>query len=520
MFSPLLRGVLLALLILVTAAPAADAAPDQLSFMMDDDELLYSGDRERGRALVQMKSIGVDAVRVTVLWRTVARGVNPRSKRFDADDPSTYPTRNWDRYDGVVQDAQRNGLKVLFNVTGPGPSWGHRRAPRSQRANRITYKPYAGRFAAFVEAVGRRYSGRYRDENGARAILPRVGLWSIWNEPNQAGWLSPQWERRGRTMVASAAHQYRDLYQLGQRALKTAGHGADTVLLGETAPSGSSRRSARSPMRPGLFLRELLCTDSKGRRLRGASAKRRGCKDFSRRGPLRTGGFAHHPYTKDRAPNRRPSHRDDRTLANIDTLVTQLDGLAKSTGGRLPSGLPLLMTEFGFETDPPDPHHGTSLERQARYLQLGEFMAYQHPRVKAMTQFLLRDVPPVRKHKKGSKAYWATYQSGILDRNGKPKPAAFAYAMPFVGFPAGAGTVGFWGQLRFRPNGRTDTVQLQWRPGGGQGAWAALGAPATADALGYYRTNRPQPAPDAEYRAVYLNPATGAVELASLSTDA
>ena len=33
------------------------------------------------------------------------------------------------------------------------------------------------------------------------------------------------------------------------------------------------------------------------------------------------------------------------------------------------------MTEFGFETNPPDPYNGVSLDRQAKFNQLGEFMA-------------------------------------------------------------------------------------------------------------------------------------------------
>ena len=44
----------------------------------------------------------------------------------------------------------------------------------------------------FVEAVGKRYSGRYRDEDTGHSRLPRVSFWSLWNEPNQGGWLTPQ----------------------------------------------------------------------------------------------------------------------------------------------------------------------------------------------------------------------------------------------------------------------------------------------------------------------------------------
>jgi hypothetical protein len=487
--------------------------------MMDDDLLLYRDDNTRGRALVQMKSLGVDAVRVTILWRNVAADVDPSSRRFDADDPSTYPTRAWDRYDNLVKDARKFDLDVLFNVTGPGPRWGHREAPRSQRRNQPTYKPYAGRFRDFVEAVGKRYSGTYRDENADRQPLPRVVFWSIWNEPNQAGWLTPQWEPRGRkgTRTPAAPALYRELYHFGRKGLVATGHGKDAILLGETAPLGSARKTTRSPMRPERFLRELLCVDSRGRSYRGASARRRDCGDFRRRGALRATGFAHHPYTKDRAPSRKPRHDGELTMANIAGLGTLLDRLAARTKD-LPAGLPLFLTEFGYESSPPDPHNGVSLARQAEYGQLGAFLAYTNPRVKANTHFLLRDGAPVRRHKRGSKAYWFTYQSGLFFQRGQPKPAAFAYAMPFVAFDEGAGQVGFWGQLRFRPNSAPDdAAQIQWRSAD-SAPWVDVGAPAPTNPLGFFTATRPVPGPGGEYRAVYRDPATGQVQQYSLST--
>ena len=46
-----------------------------------------------------------------------------------------------------------------------------------------------------MTAGGRRYSGSYAlpAAAGVPAVrLPRVNYWSIWNEPNQPGWLAPQ----------------------------------------------------------------------------------------------------------------------------------------------------------------------------------------------------------------------------------------------------------------------------------------------------------------------------------------
>jgi len=55
------------------AAPAP-ANQSMLSLMQDDDLLVYRGNREKISTLNRMKGLGVDAVRVTVLWSVVAEG--------------------------------------------------------------------------------------------------------------------------------------------------------------------------------------------------------------------------------------------------------------------------------------------------------------------------------------------------------------------------------------------------------------------------------------------------------------
>jgi len=58
------------------------------------------------------------------------------------------------------------------------------------------------------------------------------------------------------------------------------------------------------------------------------------------------------------------------------------------------------MTEFGFETNPPDPFSGVPLAAQAQFNTIGEYQAWQNPRIQSQAQFLLRDVAPVKKHRK------------------------------------------------------------------------------------------------------------------------
>ena len=454
--------------------------------MQDDDLLLYRDAATRDAALAQMRALGVDRVRVTVLWSVAAQGVRStpaRRRRFAAADPATYPSENWDRYDNLVRSARAHGIGVYFSVTGPGPAFTHGVAPRGERRSAATWMPDARAFGRFVAALGTRYSGRYRDEDEGRAVLPRVSFWGLWNEPNQGGWLTPQHARVGGATIPMSPIVYRRLFLYGRRALQSTGHGRDVILLGETAPIGSAQRSARAPMRPARFLRELLCVAPNGRRYTGAAAKVRDCAIFRRLGPLRASGYGHHPYTKDLAPTQRDASPDSLTTANLSALPRLLDRLATTTHD-VPARLPIYLTEFGYETDPPDPFSGQTLGDQAAYVAQGDFLAWREARVASQTQFLLRDVPPLTRYPKGTKRYWFTYQSGLFFADGRPKPSATAYAFPLVARPGG-GSV--WGHLRPRPG---DPVTLELSRDGGT-AYAPVGPPVATDGRGFFTATLP-----------------------------
>jgi len=544
--SPIARSFVLALVAASLLASTAQARPSQSSMMMDDDPLLYRGAATAQRTMTQMKWLGADTIRVTVLWSVVAdkarftraqirklksqqarAAARLQTKRFRGSRPKTYPLLNWDRYDDLVRIARAVGLRVYFNVTGPGPKWAHSKPPRSQRKLSGTYKPKPSLYRQLVKAVGRRFSGSYRDENQSRSVLPRVSFWSLWNEPNQAGWLAPQWDKvRGRRVLVSAM-LYRKLYQHGYKGLTSSGHrlGTDKILLGETAPLGSRRKTTKSPSYPAVFLRELSCLRSNGStKYSGAAAEARGCNRF---GPkLRASGYAHHPYTKNVPTTRRPP-RNGLTMANISKLGALLDKLSSKSGRKIPSRLPLWMTEFGYETNPPDPFNGVTLAQQALYSQLGEYLAFANRRIASQTQFLLRDVLPVAKRKPGTKPYWFTYQSGLYFSNGVPKPAAYAYALPFLAFggktdPAtGRRSFRFWGQLRFLPDGANAKAVIQGRPKGSAGGWTPIGSPIAVSPRGYFQATHVNPIAGAvEWRGAWLRPdgRIGAVSLPSTGT--
>src|SRR5436190_1261447 len=217
-----LPAVLLTLAVLLVAAPSAWAAQFMVSVMQDDNYLINSTANARNVALNRMKRLGVDAVRVSVIWNTVA----PGKKIRNGADPHAYRAANWDRYDDLVRAAGAHGLSVYFDVTFPGPRWAQGKA--NDPANQKTWAPSPREFGRFFQAVAKRYSGTYHDENEGRGVLPRVSWWGIGNEPNQGGWLMPQARKIGGHLVPTSPAIYRNLVVVGANALIRTGHADDT----------------------------------------------------------------------------------------------------------------------------------------------------------------------------------------------------------------------------------------------------------------------------------------------------
>jgi hypothetical protein len=492
----------------VLAVPAAaSAAPYMVSIMQDDNQLAYGSENQRAQALDRMKGLGVEAVRVTVLWRALAPGQESRRKPrgFDGANPGDYPASHWDKYDDLVTQAQRRGIIVYFNPTGAGPRWVHKTT--SEKAAQRSFRPSPEEFRKFVVALGRRYSGSYRDENNGRRVLGRVNWWAIWNEPGQPGWLTPQGEKvKGVGMVPMSPHLYRDLLVAGLKGLRATGHADDLTLIGELSPLGFEKpQGTRPALRPGLFLREMFCLNRRYRLYTGRQADARGCdtlEDLAIMEDFPRIGFAHHPYTKKLSPTQKDKGRDAMTMANINTLPKALDKIAARTG-LIPDEMPVFLTEYGYETRPPDPFSGVSLAQQAEYLNMGDYIAYKHPRIFSNAQFQLYDVPPRDDFPRDSRPYWFTYQSGLFTAqpSATAKPAANAYSFPLVVIRRG-GTANIWGQLRFTPNGSTQYVALQYKAPGAS-SWTRSGAVIEVTSnQGFFEAKRPTGA-NVAWRAVW-----------------
>lgn len=496
---------------LALTGPAAHAAPQQASMFMDDDLLLFHGDETADRTLRELDELGVEWVRVSVPWAGIAPA-NTSTRRpshfKDATDPKAYPPVSFDLHDHLLRVANQLGIKVLFNVTGPAPLW----AAGSVNGHKLTgaFKPSAAQFGKFVQMLGSRYDGRHRDENQGNAALPAPDAWSIWNEPNEGAQLQPQWERsKTGKWVATSPRLYRDLVRAALAGLSRSGHGGDTILLGETAPRGLDRYGRTRAMRPIRFLNAFFCLDPKTRRaLKGAAASRYGCGDFAKHGAIKVSGYAHHPYSIVSAPNVADRNPLDVTLADAPRLGRTLDAAAALH--RIPGGLQYWWTEYGWQTNPPDPtNRGISQSNQALWLAQAEQITRADPRAAALTQFLLRDDQPRNEKGQSRERKWSTYQTGLQLADGTRKPAYDAYRLPLVAQQAAVragGSVTLWGFVRPADGAKQPSVTIQFAPEGSSD-YATVGSPVTIDAGTRTFTVQVTPEKTGTYRFLWTAPA-------------
>jgi len=131
--------------------------------------------------------------------------------------------------------------------------------------------------------------------------------------------------------------------------------------------------------------------------------------------------------------------------------------------GRIERALPLYLTEYGYETNPPDRTRGVSERTQARYHGLATFLAWQRPDVRMFSQFLVRDIGPVLRFAPGSAARFRDFQTGLFDFRGRAKPAVRAFRVPFWAYRDGADAVLF-GQVR--PGNAKHQVRIEREAGG------------------------------------------------------
>jgi hypothetical protein len=446
------RTSLISLLTVCTAlalgAPPALASHNQTVFFEGGEVLLEPHKREH--ALAQMKHLGVNALRIELYWREVAPSPNSAKRpSFEAANPAAY---RWGPYDWLLAKARELKWPVLLTVTSPVPRW----ATSNHKAPYLT-SPDDKDFQEFMTAVGRHYGSE-------------VALFAIWNEPNDAAFLLPQFNASG---SPASPRIYRGLFQAGYAGLQAAGLARPKVLMGETAPVGYDSLSRSIVRHEGLlhdvaplaFLRGALCLDSHYRRSGSCES-------------LPAYGYSHHAYTQKQGPLWVPPEYDDVTIGVLSRLERALDLAAGA--GAIRSGMPIYLTEFGVQSKP-NRFLGVSPAKQAEEDALAEYIAWRDPRVAAFSQYLLHDDPTGGRPGSGVHGGRVGFQTGLEYINGSPKPLYFAWPIPLVVSKRGR-AFSLWGLVRPAAESTKVTILVKAR---GARKYRVLRTAAT-ESLGYW----------------------------------
>ena len=342
-------------------AGQATAAPGMEIALQDDYVFVEQYYYGREAALVQARQLGVSRLRVNVRWASVVRKANARKA-------PRKPRYMWSKFDSLVSDAARHGIKLQVAFTGPAPRW----ATGNRKIGNRAVDPK--RFGRFVRDAAKHFKGR-------------VDRYSIWNEPNWHTQLEPANNCRKNDWNdgcdSKLGELYRKLYVAGYRSIKAVDRRAE-VLFGEFAPqaSGTRREPKAWASSPLAILREITCS-------------KRNWKRAGKCPKLRADGFAHHPYAFSSAPDKAVGGRDDVTLATLNRLTSAIDKLARRGALRTPNGskMELYLTEYGYHVAG---KRKLSDTRRTAYLTKSFDMALAHPRVRQMLQYLLVGGPPRR----------------------------------------------------------------------------------------------------------------------------
>ncbi len=395
-------------------AASASASAGQATYFDAPRDLVGVSAARRARTFAELRSLGVDGLRVVVYWERVApQPRSARAPRFDAADPSAY---DWSAYDPVLATAKALGWRVLLTVSGPVPRWA-----TASRRDEVT-RPDPLDFERFMTAVARRYAGK-------------VSLFSIWNEPNHPAFLQPQFVHG----QPASPRLYRALWQAGYAGLVAGGIAHPAVLFGETAPTGSPHDVA-----PLVFLRDALCLNVRYHKAATCSQ-------------LPAAGYAHHAYTIPAGPYYRPPVPDDVTIGALSRLVGALDRAARAHAIR--ARLPIYLTEFGVQSHP-NRWLGVSPAVQAQFDAICEMIAWENPRVAAFSQYLLRDDATIDRPGNSLSGLGTGFQTGLEYANGRPKPLYAGFRLPLVVMRARAG-FNLWGYVRPARGATGVTVLVQ-----------------------------------------------------------
>ncbi|MGZ5375753.1 MAG: hypothetical protein ACXWEF_04795 [Solirubrobacterales bacterium] len=392
------------------------------------DPIYASGDAAtRDLWLNRTAEAGAGIVRLSVNWSATAP-----TRPADPTNPAD-PAYDFSRLDRAVSAANQRGLETVLTAFA-APTWAE--GPnRPIDAPPGSWKPNAAEFGLFARALATRYGGAFPDPT-LGGTLPRVRFYQAWNEPNLDQYITPQYE--GGQSVGPVI--FRSLLNGFYDAVKAV-HPDNVVISGGTAPYGEQPGGNRT--RPLSFIRSLFCL--KGRKKLRPTA----CDALPKLDAL-----AHHPINTSGGPNTSAIHPDDVSTPDLGE-VKRILRAAERKRRVLPRGRrPLWVTEFWWNTNPPNPYRGVAPARQALWIEEALYLFWKQGAAVAINL-------QIRDSEYQTSDPLSTNQSGLYFVDGQAKPSATAFRFPFVTERLSPRRLLAWGKA---PQG--GVLQIQRQAGG------------------------------------------------------
>jgi hypothetical protein len=318
---------------------------------------------------------------------------------------------DWSRADETLKALHKQRIAVLVTLYG-SPAWANGR----HAANFIPTSKTA--LSSFAYAAAKRY--------------PWITMWEVWNEPNLRRFLRPfspsLYVQRLLNPTYAALHAIR-------RSNRVAG--------GATSPRATG--FGRTGISPIAFMRGMRAAHP------------------------HMDAYSHHPYPVTRsetpwgfAPGTCKYCKGVLTLANLPALLNEVQ---RNFGRKR-----IWLTEWGYQTNPPDRIVGVSYTTQAQYVSQAALRALEAPYVDVFIHFMVKDDV--------ARSGW---QSGFLTRLGALKPSFYAYMLPLAQFSRHGTRTVLWGQVRPRFGTQRYVLQRFMR-----GHWVPVGSLSYTNGRGSY----------------------------------
>jgi hypothetical protein len=429
-----------ALVALAATGPAAASPPAgfSLGFVADSLFPLYGAQSVPPVWYSRMRQIGSSWARIGAYWFAIAPQRPPAAL---AGDPA-FSGYDWTYLDNAVRGAAAARQRILITIAY-APDWAEGPGAQQSRADHV-WRPDAHALGQFARAVARRYSGRFADPAAPATFLPRVSDFQIWNEPNLADQLAPQWTGRGRHLRPASPALYRGLLTAAYAGIKAVQPHA-YVLAAGLAPYGDFPGGTRMP--PVQFLSEMLCLHSPSLRPEACPA------------PARADALDIHPYAlTPTLPARQPLDVSVPDLGKVWRVLHAAQRAHRIVPRR---GQGLWVTEIAWDSNPPDPNTPITTARQARYLSLAAYELWRQ----AVTHLFWTEVrdPGVQ--------VGNLTGSGLFLPDGRAKPSTRAFRFPFVAIRGHRHVVTIWGRAP-----RPGRVVIERRSGHRWVPWFSLRA--------------------------------------------